>query len=95
MEVLGCVLNPGPCVDGAVGSILAWFPFGILGLMFAMGMIAGAALGRWGVAAVFVALAALKIAGKTPAGDDPYEHEDPKPIPGPAPKRKPRKTIFD
>lgn len=91
-DILGCFLNPGACIDGAVASWLAWFPFGSHGLMFAMGMVAGAALGRWGVAAVFVALAALKVAGKTP---DVHEQlaggKDAAP---PVPKPKKRKTLF-
>lgn len=92
MEAFGCVLSPGPCIDGAVGSILAWFPFGIHGLMFAMGMVAGAALGRWGVAAVFLALAALKVAGKTP---ELHEHVVGKDAAPPIPKLKKKgKTLF-
>jgi len=88
---LSCVFDPGACIDGAVASWLAWFPFGSHGVMFAMGMIAGAALGKWGVAAVFAALVALKAAGKTP---DVHEHVGGQDAAPPIPAKKKHKTIF-
>ena len=70
-ELFGCVLNPGACIDGAVASWLAWYPFGIEGVKATVWMIVGAALGRFGVAAVIGLALALKVAGKTP---DVHEH---------------------
>lgn len=70
-EVVSCFLNPGACIDGAVASWVAWFPFGMTGVIFAVGMIVGAILGKWGVGAVFALVLALKVAGKSP---DIHEH---------------------
>ena len=74
------LFNPGGCIDQGIGSLLAWFPFGIEGIKAAAWMIVGAALGKWGVAAVIALALALKASGKEP---DLYEHEDPKPVPVP------------
>ena len=90
MEALGCFLNPGDCFNDGIGAIIAWYPFGLEGIKATVWMIVGAALGRFGVAAVIALALALKVAGKTP---DIYEHEDPKPVPAPRPiilKRKKR-----
>ena len=74
MEALGCVLNPGQCLDSAITSWLAWFPFGSYGVIFAAGMVVGAILKKPGVAAVAAAFLALKYAVKRKAKpDDPHE----------------------
>lgn len=89
MEALGCFLNPGGCLNSGIGAIVAWFPFGLEGIKATVWMIVGAALGRFGVAAVIALAVALKVAGKEP---DIFEHEDPKPVPAPRPTIfKPRK----
>ena len=82
---LSCVFDPGACVDGAVASWLAWFPFGSHGLMFAAGMIVGAILGKWGVGAVFAALVALKFSAK----GDQHEHVTGPDAAPPVPKHRP------
>ena len=87
---LSCFFDPAVCVDQAVTTWVSWFPFGIEGLKAAVWMIVGAALGRFGVAAVIGLALALKASGKKEA--DLYPHEDPKPVP--IPKTKKRKTLF-
>lgn len=69
--MIECALNPGACIDGAVASWVAWFPFGLNGVIFATGMIVGAILGKWGVGAVFALVLALKVSGKA---DEVHEH---------------------
>lgn len=81
-EIASCFFNPGACIDGAVASWLAWYPFGIEGVKATVWMVIGASLGKWGVGAVIALGLALKVSGKTP---DIYEHEDPKPAPAPRP----------
>jgi len=85
---LGCILSPGPCIDAAVASWLAWFPFGVVGLAFTAGLVCGAALGKWGVAVVIALALALKVSGKA---DEPaeWQHPDPEPV-----KPKKRKTLL-
>lgn len=90
-EIVGCFLNPGACIDGAVASWLAWFPFGIEGVKAMTWMIVGAMLKKPGVAAVGFLAVALKLSGKTP---DVHEHVGGVDAAPPAPKKK-RKTIFD
>lgn len=85
-----CLFNPAGCFNDGVSSFIGWFPFGIEGLKAAVWMIVGAALGRFGVAAVIGLALALKASGKKEA--DLYPHEDPKPVP--IPKQKKRKTLF-
>lgn len=88
---LSCLLSPGACIDGAVASWLAWFPFGRDGVIFAVGMIIGSILGKWGVGAVFALVLALKVSGKA---DDVHEHvagKDAAPVP---PKPKKKRTLF-
>ena len=83
MEALGCFLNPGDCFNDGIGAIIAWYPFGLEGIKATVWMIVGAALGRFGVAAVIALALALKVAGRKEA--DIFEHEDPKPVPAPRP----------
>lgn len=71
MDILACGFNPGQCFDTVIRTWLDWFPFGSHGLMFATGMIVGAILGKWGVAAVFAALVALKFANRVPSEKPP------------------------
>ena len=89
---LSCVFDPAACVDQAVTTWVNWFPFGIEGVIFTVGLICGAALGRFGVAAVIGLAVALKVAGKTP---EPIEHVTGKDAAPPVSKPKKRKTIFD
>lgn len=84
-EMFGCFLNPGGCFNDGISAFIAWFPFGIEGIKAAAWMIVGAALGRFGVAAVIALALALKAAGKKES--DIFEHEDPKPVPIPKPKK--------
>jgi hypothetical protein len=87
--MIGCILDPGACIDGAVASWLAWFPFGRDGFVFTCGMVAGAALGKWGVGAVI----ALMIAIRSAPGE-PHEHVSGKDA-APVVKAKPKvRTIF-
>ena len=86
-EVFGCLLNPAGCIDGAVTSWLAWFPFGIVGVAFMAGLIIGAARGKWGVGALLALAVALKVASK----GEPIEHVTGKDALPPVPKRP---TIF-
>jgi len=86
-EIAGCLFNPGACIDGAVASWLAWYPFGIEGIKATVWMIVGAILGKVGVGAVIALALALKVAGKTP---DVHEHVGgPDAVPAP-----PRPTIL-
>ena len=91
-ELFGCVLNPGACIDGAVASWLAWYPFGIEGVKATVWMVVGAVLGKIGVGAVIALALALKVAGKTP---DVHEHVGGPDAAPPIPAKKKRKTIFD
>lgn len=89
--MIDCILNPGGCIDGVVSSWVAWFPFGMTGVIFTAGLICGTALGKWGVGAVIALALALKVSGKT---DEAHEHvvgKDAAPVP---PKPKKRPTIF-
>lgn len=90
-ELFGCFVNPGACIDGAVASWLAWYPFGIEGVKATVWMIVGAILGKVGVGVVIALVLALKVSGKTP---DVHEHVGGVDAAPPAPKKK-RKTIFD
>jgi hypothetical protein len=83
--MIGCVLDPGACIDGAVASWLAWFPFGRDGFIFASGMVVGAILGKWGVGAVI----ALAIAVRSAPGET-HEHVSGKDA---APVVKPKKKV--
>ncbi len=91
-ELFGCFVNPGACIDGAVASWLAWYPFGIEGVKATVWMIVGAILGKVGVGVVIALVLALKVSGKTP---DVHEHlaggQDAAP---PVVVKKKRKTIF-
>jgi hypothetical protein len=82
------LLDLGCHVDGGIQSLVSIVPFGASGAIFLAGMVAGAALGRWGVAAVIVAAGALKYADR--------EHEQLKPgSPDAAPPvPKPRKPTI-
>ena len=62
MNGLSCIFAPGECVDSVVGAWLAWFPYGVTGFTFVCGMLVGAALGKWGVAAVIALLVAIRSA---------------------------------
>lgn len=86
-----CLFNPTGCFYDGIASIINWFPFGIEGIKAAVWMIVGAALGRFGVAAVIALVLALKVAGKKEA--DIFPHEDPVPIRAPKPKKR-GKTLF-
>jgi hypothetical protein len=90
---LSCLLNPGACIDGAVASWLAWYPFGIEGVKATVWMVIGAILGPIGVSLVVGLVLALKVSGKTP--DIHEQLAGGKDAAPPEPKRKPRKTIFD
>lgn len=84
------LLDIGCHVDGGIQSLVSIVPFGASGAIFLAGMVAGAALGRWGVAAVIVAAGALKYADR--------DHEQIKPDSpdaAPSPPKPKRKTIFD
>lgn len=88
MSGISCLFNPGPCVDSVVAAWLAWFPYGLTGFAFVCGMLVGAALGKWGVAAVVALLVAIRSA---PA--DTHEHvtgKDALPSPKPTPKKRRR-----
>ncbi len=89
--MIECILSPGACIDGAVASWLAWFPFGVTGVIFATGLVVGAILGKWGVGAVFALSLALKVSGKV---KDPHEHVDGRDADPVPPKPKKRKTLF-
>lgn len=89
--MIECVFSPGGCIDGVVSSWIAWFPFGIEGLKAAVWMLVGAALGKWGVGAVFALVLALKVSGKTP---ELHEHVAGKDAAPPPAKPKKRKTLF-
>lgn len=83
------LLDIGCHVDGVIQSLVSIVPFGASGAIFLAGMVTGAALGRWGVAAVIVAAGALKYADR--------EHEHLKPgspdAAPPIPKPKKRPTV--
>lgn len=86
------LLDIGCYVDSGIQSLVSIIPFGASGAIFLAGMVAGAALGRWGVAAVILAAGALKYA-------DREHHEQLKPgspeAAPPVPKPKKRsKTLF-
>lgn len=87
---LSCIFDPAACVDGAVTSWVNWFPFGIEGVKAVVWMIVGAALGRFGVAAVIALALALKVSGKSP---DIHEHVVGKDAAPPIPKPKKRPTV--
>lgn len=83
-----CLFNPGGCVNDGIASLIAWYPFGIEGIKATAWMIVGAALGRFGVAAVITLALALKVAGKSP---EVHEHVVGKDAAPPVSKRP---TIF-
>ena len=87
--MIGCVLDPGACIDGAVASWLAWFPYGRDGVIFFAGMVLGAIVGKFGVAAI----AALVLAIRS-APTEPHEHVSGKDAVPPV-KPKKRRTILD
>jgi hypothetical protein len=93
MSGLSCLFAPGECVDSVVGAWLAWFPYGLTGFTFVCGMLVGAALGKWGVAAVIALLVAIRSApGET------HEHVSGKDAAVPQREKLPKKkvrTIFD
>ncbi len=84
MSGIACLFAPSECVDGVVSAWLAWFPYGLTGFAFVCGMLVGAALGKWGVAAVIALLVAIRSApGET------HEHVSGKDaIPAPKPKKR-------
>ncbi len=91
MSGISCLFSPAECVDGVVSAWLAWFPYGLTGFAFVCGMLVGAALGKWGVAAVIALLVAIRSApGKAVPNDEVWPHPD-QPA-KPAPKK--RKTLF-
>ncbi len=93
MEAFGCFLDPGGCFNSGISAFVAWYPFGLEGLKATVWMIVGAALGRFGVAAVIALAVALKVAGKAPdAHENVAGHDAAPPIPQPKPKK--RKTLF-
>ncbi len=70
-------------------AVTGIFPFGLMGLVFTVGMIVGAILGKWGVGALLVLAAVLRFGSKVP---DAHEHvvgHDAAP-----PVKKKRKTLF-
>lgn len=82
--MIGCVLDPGACIDSAVASWLAWFPYGRDGVIFFAGMVLGAIVGKFGVAAI----AALVLAIRSAPGET-HEHVSGKDaIPAPKPKKR-------
>lgn len=86
---LTCFLAPGDCINSAIATWIAWFPFGIEGVKATVWMIVGAVLGRLGVAAVVALGIALKVANvKAVPTSEQYPHPDEKPAP------KKRKTLF-
>jgi hypothetical protein len=81
---LTCFLDPGGCINSAIATWIAWFPFGIEGVKAAAWMIVGAILGRLGVAAVVALGIALKVANvKSVPTSEQYPHPDEKPAPKP------------
>lgn len=78
-----CLFNPAGCFNSGISSLIAWFPFGLEGIKAAAWMIVGAALGKWGVAAVIALALALKASGNDP---ERYEHVSGKDA-APAPKK--------
>jgi hypothetical protein len=90
-EIASCFFNPGACIDGAVASWLAWYPFGIEGVKATVWMIVGAVLGKFGVGAVIALALALKVAGKTPEVHEHVVGHDAAP---PIPAKKKRKTFL-
>jgi len=90
-EIAGCLFNPGGCIDGAIASWLAWYPFGIEGVKATVWMIVGAILGKVGVAAVLLLVAGLKVAGKMP---EIHEHVGGTDAAPPIPAKKKRKTFL-
>lgn len=85
MSGLSCLFAAGECVDSVVGAWLAWFPYGLTGFTFVCGMLVGAALGKWGVAAVLALIVAVKV-----GGGDTHEHVSGKDA---APVVKPKKKV--
>lgn len=89
MSGISCLFNPGECVDSVVGAWLAWFPYGLTGFTFVCGMLVGAALGKWGVAAVLALVVAVKVgSGKQVANEEVWPDPD-QPV-----KPKKRPTLF-
>jgi hypothetical protein len=91
MEALGCFLDPGGCFNSGIAAMVAWYPFGLEGIKATVWMIVGAALGRFGVAAVIALALALKVAGKTP---DVHEHVGGPDAAPPTPAKKKKRAIF-
>lgn len=87
-ETLSCFLSPGDCISSGINAIINLVPFGIVGVAFIAGLICGAALGKWGVAALLVLAAAVRFGTKS---SDVHEHVTGKDA---APPVKPRPTIF-
>jgi hypothetical protein len=88
--MIGCIFNPGACLEGAAQSILGLFPFGVIGAAFTAGLIVGAILGKWGVGALLTLVVAVRVGTR-----DEFTGEVPDPDPKPerVPKPKvPRKS---
>lgn len=96
--MIWCIFNPGACLDGAAQSILSLFPFGAFGAVFTAGLIVGAILGKWGVGALIMMAAAVRIGSRdqrdthehVPDGMDawvPSPKAKPKPVARPKTKR--------
>lgn len=85
------LLDIGCYVDGGIQSLVSIVPFGASGAIFLAGMVTGAALGRWGVAAVILAAGALKYADREHEQLKPGSPDAAPPVPKP---KKPRKTPF-
>ena len=88
MSGISCLFAPGPCVDSVVAAWLAWFPYGLTGFTFVCGMLVGAALGKWGVAAVLALVVAVKV-----GGGEIHEHVSGKDA-APVVKAKPKVRTF-
>jgi len=81
-----CLLAPGDCINSAIATWIAWFPFGIEGVKAAAWMIVGAILGKVGVGVVLALVAALKVSSALPT-EHQYPHPDEKPAPKPKKRR--------
>jgi hypothetical protein len=74
MNGLECLFSPGDCIGRVADSVISIVPFGTLGMAFIAGMVVGAAIGKWGVAALLALVAAVKFGGNS--SHDPVEVPD-------------------
>ena len=91
IEVVGCFVNPGPCLNGAADTIISLFPFGLYGLVFFGGMIVGERIGIFGILITVAGWLAVRFGTKSP---DVHEHVAGPDAAPPLAKKKRRKTIF-